>query len=77
MKQLKQLQRKPRKNSEASMGFKPMTRTTEAMNPVEASKSFLGFLNNCFSCYRTVRITFTYSIMCVRCAKSQGYILIH
>ena len=33
----------------------------EAMgsNPIEASEYFLGFLFNCFSCFITVRITFT------------------
>ena len=35
MKQLKELQRKPGKNSEASMGFKPMTSTI----PVQCSIS--------------------------------------
>ena len=54
VKQLKQLQRKPRKKPEASTGF--LLRL-----PVEASDFFLGFLCNCLhvSCFITVRITYT------------------
>ena len=29
------------------------------LNPIEASEFILGFLCNCFSCFITVRITFT------------------
>ena len=35
----------------------------KGLNPVGASEFFLGFLCNCFSCFITVKITFTYNIL--------------
>ena len=67
LKQLKQLLRKPRNNSQASTGFKPMTSTkVSGSNPIEALEFFLGFLCNCFGCFVTARITFT-SILYPQC----------
>ena len=47
-----QLRRKPRKKSEASTGFEPMT------HDLEASDFFLGFLCNYLSYFTTAKITF-------------------
>ena len=70
MKKVKPLQRKPRKNAEAPTGFEPMTSTIpvrcelKQVKSIGASEFFYG-LCNCFSCFITARITFTYMVMCI------------
>ena len=66
MKQLKQLKESPEKKSEASTGFGYpwLARYRCDAQPTDlwSRYIFLGCLYNCFSCFITVRITFTFSI---------------
>ena len=60
VKQLKQLQRKPRKKSGFNgIPLKPRQISSGLSRPVEASDLFLGFICNCFSCFTTAKITVT------------------
>ena len=60
VKQLKQLQIKPRNKSEASTGRESPEEICRGFNGIPLKPDFfLGFLCNCLSCFTTAKITFT------------------
>ena len=70
VKQLKQLQRKPRKNLRLQQDL--------SLRPIGTSEFFLGFLCNCLSCFTTAKISFTSNMYSINLSGTfSGAYLVH